>query len=231
MVITLIIENAFGIKQVLGGGVGVALMQGIKRGLFSNEAGLGSAPNAAATANVSHPVKQGYIQALGVFTDTIIICSCTAFIILFSDLHTSGLNGIHLTQAALTSEIGNYGGLFVTIAILFFAFTSILGNYYYGEANILFFTKNPIVMFLYRAATGVMVLLGSMLSLGFVWNLADLFMAVMGIINLIAILFLGKYAIKALKDYNAQRKSGIKSPVFRADSIPEIEDKIECWKD
>ena len=231
-VITLIVENAFGVKQVLGGGVGVALMQGIKRGLFSNEAGLGSAPNAAATANVSHPVKQGFIQALGVFTDTIIICSCTAFIILFSDLHSgSGLNGIHLTQAALTSEIGSYGGLFVTIAILFFAFTSILGNYYYGEANILFFTKNPIIMFLYRVSVGVMVLLGSVLSLGFVWNLADLFMAIMGIINLIAILMLGKYAIKALKDYNMQKKAGIKSPVFRADSIPEIKDKIECWKD
>lgn len=231
-VISLIIENAFGINQAIGGAVGMALMQGIKRGLFSNEAGLGSAPNAAATANVSHPVKQGYIQALGVFTDTLIICSCTAFIILFSDLHVdSGLNGIQLTQAALSSEIGSYGGLFITIAILFFAFTSILGNYYYGEANILFFTKNPVVMLIYRLASAAMVFWGSILSLGFVWNLADLFMAIMGIINLIAILMLGKIAIKALKDYSRQRKEGIKSPVFHASSIPEIEDKIECWKD
>ena len=213
-VIEMIIGSAFGWEQAVGGSIGVALMQGIRRGLYSNEAGLGSAPNAAATAHVTHPVKQGYIQALGVFTDTIIICSCTAFIILFSDIHaTTDLNGIQLTQAALSSEIGSFGGIFISIAILFFAFTSILGNYYYGEANILFFTKKKWVMFAYRIFVGFMVFGGSLVSLNIVWNLADVFMAIMGIVNLIAILILGKYAIKALKDYNAQKKAGIKSPI------------------
>ena len=229
-VIELIVGNAFGWHQVVGGGIGMALMQGIRRGLFSNEAGLGSAPNAAATANVSHPVKQGFIQALGVFTDTLIICSCTAFIILFADAeNVAGLNGIKLTQAALSSEIGPLGGTFVSIAILFFAFTSILGNYYYGEANILFFTKKKWVMTGYRLWVGAMVFAGSLLSLHMVWNLADISMAIMGIINLIAILLLGKYAVKALHDYAAQKKAGIKSPVFKASSIPEIADKMDCW--
>lgn len=230
-VIELIIGNAFGWHQFVGGGIGVALMQGIRRGLFSNEAGLGSAPNAAATANVSHPVKQGFIQALGVFTDTLIICSCTAFIILFADAESvAGLNGIKLTQAALSSEIGPMGSTFVSIAILFFAFTSILGNYYYGEANILFFTKKRWVLTGYRIWVGFMVMIGSLLSLQMVWNLADIFMAIMGMINLVAILLLGKYAIRALHDYAAQKKAGIKSPVFKASSIPEIEDKMSCWK-
>ncbi len=231
-VIGLIVENAFGFNQVMGGGVGAALMQGIRRGLFSNEAGLGSAPNAAATATVSHPVKQGFIQALGVFTDTLIICTCTAFIILFSDHYaTSGLNGIRLTQAALSSEVGAFGAFFVSIAIFFFAFTSILGNYYYGEANILFFSKNKQLMLAYRVFVGFMVLCGSVLSLNIVWTLADISMAIMGIINLIAILLLGRYALIALRDYRAQRKAGIKSPVFNASILPDhIADRIEYWK-
>lgn len=141
-VISLIVGNAFGWHQALGGGMGAALMQGIKRGLFSNEAGMGSAPNAAATAHVTHPAKQGFIQALGVFTDTLLICSCTAFIILFSkDSVDSSLDGIQLTQAALTNEVGGIGTVYVAIATLFFAYSSILGNYYYGEANIRFFTS------------------------------------------------------------------------------------------
>lgn len=230
-VIDLIVGNAFGWHQAVGGGVGAALMQGIRRGLFSNEAGLGSAPNAAATASVSHPVKQGFIQALGVFTDTLIICTCTAFIILFADMHQGGLNGIQLTQAALTNEIGPLGGMFVTIAIFFFAFTSILGNYYYGEANILFFTRRKWVITCYRFLVGGMVMAGALLSLPMVWNLADVSMAIMGMVNLVAILLLGKYALKALQDYSGQRKAGIKSPVFKASSIPEIADKMECWKD
>ncbi len=230
-VLELIVENAFGFRQAIGGGVGVALMQGIRRGLFSNEAGLGSAPNAAATATVSHPVKQGFIQALGVFTDTLIICSCTAFIILFSHTPESGLSGIHLTQAALTSEIGPLGGIFVTIAILFFAFTSILGNYYYGEANILFFTQKRWVVTAYRIFVGIMVFGGSLMSMQLVWNLADISMAIMGIVNLIAIVLLGKYAIRALSDYTAQRRAGIKNPVFKASTLPEIEHELDCWKD
>ncbi|MGL4331788.1 MAG: alanine/glycine:cation symporter family protein [Bacteroidales bacterium] len=231
-VIKLIISSAFGWEQAVGGGVGVALMQGIRRGLFSNEAGMGSAPNAAATADISHPVKQGLIQSLGVFTDTLIICSCTAFIILFSNAHAEpGLDGIVLTQAALTNEIGPMGGLFVSIAIFFFAFSSIIGNYYYGETNIQFISKRPSWLLAYRLIVAGMVMAGSLLSLKTVWNLADLSMGLMALINLIAILLLGKYVYKALQDYNEQRKAGIDSPVFKASSIPEIEDKLPCWKD
>lgn len=139
-VIETILSNAFGWEQAIGGSVGAALMQGIKRGLFSNEAGMGSAPNVAATAHVSHPVKQGLIQALGVFTDTLIICTCTAFIILFSGAPLDGsINGVQLTQQALSNEVGSIGSTFVALAILLFAFSSIIGNYYYGEANISFY--------------------------------------------------------------------------------------------
>ena len=140
-VLGLILSEAFGWGPVLGGAAGAALMQGIKRGLFSNEAGMGSAPNVAATAHVSHPVKQGLIQTLGVFTDTLLICTCTAFIILFGGVPDASLNGIQLTQAALVSEIGPVGGLFVAVAIFLFAFSSIIGNYYYGEANVRFITS------------------------------------------------------------------------------------------
>ena len=224
----LIFENAFGVKQAVGGGIGGALLIGIKRGLFSNEAGMGSAPNAAATANVSHPVKQGLIQTLGVFTDTIVICSCTAFIILLSDVDLSGgLTGIQLTQNALSSQIGSFGSIFIAICVLLFAFSSIVGNYYYGEANIEFLTKKKIYLNLYRICVAVMVLFGATVSMDIVWNLADVFMALMAITNLIAIALLGKIAFKALDDYRAQKKSGIKDPVFKASSIPELKNVTE----
>ncbi|MBX7411708.1 alanine:cation symporter family protein [Clostridium chauvoei] len=230
-ILKLIFENAFGVGPLLGGGVGAALMQGIKRGLFSNEAGMGSAPNAAATASVSHPVKQGLIQTLGVFTDTIIICSCTAFIILLSGAPLDGsIKGIQLTQMALTSQLGSWGGIFISICILLFAFSSIVGNYYYGEANISFITDKKIYVQLYRLAVGLMVFFGSLVSMDIVWNLADVFMRLMAIINLIAILLLGKIAFKALKDYNKQKKAGIKDPVFKSSSIPELGDEVEEWK-
>lgn len=224
----LIFENAFGVKQAVGGGIGGALLIGIKRGLFSNEAGMGSAPNAAATANVSHPVKQGLIQTLGVFTDTIVICSCTAFIILLSDVDLSGgLTGIQLTQNALSSQIGSFGSIFIAICVLLFAFSSIVGNYYYGEANIEFLTKKKIYLTLYRICVAIMVLFGATVSMDIVWNLADVFMALMAITNLIAIALLGKIAFKALDDYRAQKKSGIKDPVFKASSIPELKNVTE----
>lgn len=224
----LIFENAFGVKQAVGGGIGGALLIGIKRGLFSNEAGMGSAPNAAATANVSHPVKQGLIQTLGVFTDTIVICSCTAFIILLSDVDLSGgLTGIQLTQNALSSQIASFGSIFIAICVLLFAFSSIVGNYYYGEANIEFLTKKKIYLNLYRICVAVMVLFGATVSMDIVWNLADVFMALMAITNLIAIALLGKIAFKALDDYRAQKKAGIKDPVFKASSIPELKNVTE----
>lgn len=230
-VIKLIFENAFGINQIVGGGIGAALMQGIKRGLFSNEAGMGSAPNAAATATVSHPVKQGFIQTLGVFTDTIIICSCTAFIILLSDAPLDGtVKGIELTQIALNSQVGSWGGIFISICILLFAFSSIVGNYYYGEANIQFITDKKIYLQIYRIAVGAMVFFGSLVSMDIVWNLADVFMGFMAIINLIAIVLLSKIAFKALDDYKKQKRAGIKDPVFDASSIPELSDEEIEWQ-
>ena len=229
-VLETIIGHAFGWKQAMGGGIGIAVMQGIKRGLFSNEAGMGSAPNVAATADVTHPVKQGLIQALGVFTDTLIICTCTAFIILFSGVPLTGeTNGVQLTQMALSSEIGNFGSIYVAIAILFFAYSSIIGNYYYGEANVRYITNNKTVMIVFRILSGGMVMFGALASLDLAWSLADICMGLMTICNLIAITLLGKYAFRLLEDYLQQKRNGIKHPVFTKDKMKDIEEDIECW--
>ena len=226
-----IFEEAFDFKAIFGAFSGSAMMQGIRRGLYSNEAGIGSAPNASAAANVSHPVKQGLIQALSVFTDTIVICSCTAFIILLSDLPLDGtLKGIQLTQAAVGHEIGPFGAQFIAFCILLFAFSSIVGNYSYCETNLFFISRHPAGLQIYRIAVGGMVFFGSVAGLDIVWNLADLFMALMTLINLIALIFLGHLALKALKNYNDQKRRGIKSPVFKASDIPEIEDQLSEWK-
>ena len=228
-VFTLIFKDAFGITQIAGGGIAATLMNGIKRGLFSNEAGEGSAPNVAATASTSHPVKQGLIQALGVFTDTLVVCSCTAFIILFSSVDAQGgLNGIALTQAALEAEVGRFGTIFVAVAILMFAYSSIIGNYFYGAANIHFLTKKKWVLTVYRLLSGgVMVLFGALASLDLVWSLGDLCMALLTACNLYAIVRLGKYAFRLLDDYRAQKKAG-KNPVFHRDKMPELD--LDCWE-
>lgn len=229
-VIAQIVSHAFGWQQVLGGSVGAALMQGIKRGLYSNEAGMGSAPNVAATAHVSHPVKQGLIQTLGVFTDTLLICTCTAFIILFSGAPLDGsVNGVQLTQVALTNEIGNSGSVFVAIALFFFAFSSILGNYYYGEANVRYLSSKRWVMTLYRLLVGGMVMFGALATLDLAWSLADITMGLMALCNLIAITLLGKYAFRLLEDYRSQKRAGIKDPIFSKERLPEVEKDIECW--
>ena len=230
-VFCLIIENAFGFEQIAGGGLGATMMNGIKRGLFSNEAGEGSAPNIAATASTTHPVKQGLIQSLGVFTDTLLVCSCTAFIIIISGLYTSNSeSGILLTQAALESEVGTAGPVFIAIAIFFFAFSSIIGNYYYGETNVRFLTDRPSVIFVLRVITGgVMVIFGALASLDLVWSIGDFFMALITICNLIAIFTLGKYAFRLLDDYRRQKRAGVQSPVFKRETMPEIAKDIECW--
>lgn len=229
-VIELIVSSAFGWNQAFGGMIGAALMNGIKRGLFSNEAGEGSAPNVAATADVSHPVKQGLIQTLGVFTDTLIICTCTAFIILFSGVaFTSDANGIQLTQTALASQIGEPGNIFVAVAIMFFAFSSIIGNYYYGEANVRYLTDSKVVMTVFRLLVCGMVMFGALASLDLAWSLADLCMACMTACNLVAITLLSKYVVRLLKDYKAQKKQGIKDPVFKKESMPDIQSDLECW--
>lgn len=228
-IMILIVKSAFGAEQFMGGTLGAAVMQGIKRGLFSNEAGMGSAPNAAATAHVTHPVKQGLVQTLAVFTDTLVVCSATAFLILVSGTYkTSSADGIALTQEALTSQIGSFGGTFVAICIFLFAFSSLVGNYYYGEANIQFLCpENKAFLNIYRISCLLMIAGGSVAKLNFVWSLADLFMAFMAIINLYAIVRLGGIAKRCLDDYLLQKKQG-KDPVFKAKNIG-LTENVECW--
>ncbi|MFU0789451.1 alanine/glycine:cation symporter family protein [Virgibacillus proomii] len=226
--ISIIFTNAFGIREVAGGGFGAAIMMGIKRGLFSNEAGMGSAPNAAATAEVTHPVKQGLIQALGVFFDTILICSATAFIIITAGGYEgSKADGIQITQNAFAFHIGDWASAFIAIAILLFAYSSILGNYYYGETNITYIRNSKIGLFLYRLAVLAMVAFGAIATFDFVWALADLTMAIMALINLYAIARLFKIANQALQDYRRQRKQG-KDPVFYRDVL-DNQDGITYW--
>lgn len=229
-VFDLVISSAFGWNQAFGGMIGAAMMNGIKRGLFSNEAGEGSAPNVAATADVSHPVKQGLIQVFGVFADTLIICTCTAFIILFSGVAFGvDSNGIQLTQKALTTQIGSAGNIFIAAAILFFAFSSIIGNYYYGEANVRYLTKKKWALVVFRLMTCAMVMFGAIASLDLAWSLADLCMALMTACNLVAITLLSKHVVRLMNDYTAQKKQGIKDPVFKKESMPDIQQDLECW--
>ncbi len=231
-VLGIIVGSAFGFRQAAGGAVGMAILMGFKRGIFSNEAGEGSAPNAAATADISHPVKQGLIQTLGVFTDTLVVCTCTALIILCSGLYDSGANGIELTQAALSHHIGPAGKFIVAICIFFFAFSSVIGNYYYGECNITFLCNgwkhSGKAIFAYRLVLGVLIFVGSLMTIELVWALVDFCMVIMTVCNLIAILLLGRWAIRLLDDYRSQRKAG-RDPVYHSSTIPEISGETECW--
>ncbi|SFZ98041.1 Sodium/alanine symporter family protein [hydrothermal vent metagenome] len=224
-----IFQQAFGMEQAATGAFAFMVMQGIKRGLFSNEAGMGSTPNAGATAEVSHPVKQGYIQTLGVFVDTLIISTATAFIILITNTQNAaeGLNGIQLTQAAMHGTFGEYGGLFVAFIVLLFSFSSIIGNYYYGESNIEYMTESKLALNIFRVLVVFMVAFGAIAKIGLVWNLADVFMGFMALLNMIALLMLKDVAFKLFKDYRKQLKEG-KNPIFHRDSIPELKD-VECW--
>ena len=227
--ISLIFQHAFGIKEIMGGGIGMAMMQGVRRGLFSNEAGMGSVPNAAATANVSHPAKQGLVQSLGVFFDTIVICSATAFIILLGGLYETGeTNGILLTQASMAVHVGSWAPYFIAVAIMFFAFSSIIGNYYYGETNIEFINANKVWKLVYQVLVLGMVFFGAIAKVQVVWDMADLFMGLMAIINLFVILILGKIAFKVLDDFTRQRRAG-RNPVFKAAAIPGLKG-AECWE-
>ncbi len=227
--IGMIFQGAFGFREIAGGTFGGMILVGVKRGLFSNEAGMGSAPNAAATSEVSHPVKQGLIQTLGVFTDTLLICSATAVIILFSGEYVNtDLDGVQLTQLAFETQLGRWAAIFIAIAIFLFAFSSIIGNYYYGETNIEFIKESATGMFIYRLAVLAMVLFGAVAEFGLVWSLADLTMGIMALINLYAIFRLSKVAYAALKDYSRQRKEG-KDPVFYQDHLPGVEG-MEYWR-
>jgi AGCS family alanine or glycine:cation symporter len=228
-VFAMIVENAFGFGQFAGGSLGTIVAMGVKRGLFSNEAGEGSAPNAAATATVSHPVKQGLIQALGVYTDTLVVCSCTAFIILCSGVDYTASNGIQLTQNAMTAEIGSFGNPFVAITIWMFAFSTIITNCYYGETNLLYFTQNKVALYGYRAMSCGFVMFGSLMSLELTWSIIDLCMALITICNLSAIVILYPKVHRLTKDYVMQRKLH-QDPVFRKSSMPEIADELEGWE-
>jgi AGCS family alanine or glycine:cation symporter len=228
MVFEMIIENAFGVGQFAGGALGTIVIMGVKRGLFSNEAGEGSAPNAAATASVTHPVKQGLIQALGVYTDTLLVCTCTAFIILCSGVDFTASNGIQLTQNAMEAEIGAIGNPFIAITIWLFAFSTIIANCYYGETNLVYFTHNRYALLFYRLSACACVMLGAVMSLELTWSLIDLCMALITICNLTAIILLYPKVHYLTRDYISQRKAQ-RDPVFHKSQMPEIADKIEGW--
>ena len=228
-----IFEAAFDWQAIFGGFTGSVIMLGIKRGLYSNEAGMGSAPNAAASASVSHPVKQGLVQSLSVYIDTILICSCSAvmvclFLVKDPDAVT-GLNGIPLVQAAVQNSVGVIGIHFITFAIFAFAYSSLIGNYFYAESNFKFITKNTNALVAFRVFCLLAILYGAMNSFDLAWNLADIFMGLMAIMNLIVIVILGKWALAALKDYEKQKKEG-KDPVFLSSSIEGLP-ACECWKE
>lgn len=229
-VFVLIIKSAFGLEEAFAGMIGAAIMNGVKRGLFSNEAGMGSAPNAAATASVSHPVKQGLIQALGVFIDTLVVCTATAAIVLLGDAYLqSDATSVNLTQASLVGNLGEWAGIFLAIIVFMFAFSTVIGNYYYGESNIRFIKESKIGLLVFRIVAILFVLFGSIAKVQVVWDLADLSMGIMALINLTAILLLWKVAKPVIDDYVKQRKQG-KDPVFYKKNIPNMGD-VECWED
>ena len=225
-----IFTQAWGFNEVVGAAFGYIVLTGVKRGMFSNEAGLGSAPNAGASAAVTHPVKQGLVQTLGVYFDTFLVCSITAFIILVSvpDLSTA-TRGIGLTQGALVSTLGEWSNIALSIIIFLLAFSSILGNYYYGESNIEFITTRRWALTSYRVLVVIAVLTGSVAGADLIWNFADGVMGLMALTNLIAIGLLSGVAFKLLRDYTAQRRNG-RDPVFTRDLLPDVTG-IECWED
>ncbi len=227
-----IFAGAFDFQAIFGGFTGSAMMYGIKRGLFSNEAGVGSAPNAAASADVSHPVKQGLVQMLSVFIDTLLICSATAFMLLCSGVAPEeSLQGAPYVQQALSAQFGTVGPIFITVAMVLFAFTTLIGNLYYVD-NCLNYIVGKIpareFMVLFRVDAMILIFIGAGMEINMVWNLADVLMGVMALINLPVIVILSRPALAALKDYVAQRKAG-KNPVFHAADIG-LQGKTECWE-
>lgn len=228
-----IFSEAFNFRAIFGGFGGSCVMYGIKRGLFSNEAGVGSAPNASAAADVSHPAKQGLVQVLSVFIDTLLVCSATAFMCLCSGIEpTKALEGAPYVQASMSASLGGFGPVFITVAMVLFAFTTILGNLFYvDKAFNHVFGKAPAKKFkiAYYIVASALVLVGAGLSAGFLWNLADLMMGLMTIINMPVIIILGRYAFRALKDYRRRRKSGSDTP-FLASDIG-IKQKLDYWQD
>ena len=225
--LTLVVRSAFGLEQAVGGGLGFTMQQaltnGVRRGLFSNEAGMGSAPNAAATADPQppHPASQGYVQMLGVFIDTIVICTCTASIILVSGQFdpTSSVTGVQLTQQALSSQVGAWGSPFISVAVFLFAFTSIVANYSYAETNLLFLKQSRTVLQGFRVAVLGVVMFGAVADLPLVWALADVSMSLMAILNIVAIVLLSRMAVAVARDFNTQLDGG-RRPTFDPANVP-----------
>lgn len=226
-----IFSEAFNFEAIFGGFSGSCVMYGIKRGLFSNEAGVGSAPNASASAEVNHPVKQGLVQVLSVFIDTILICSATAFMCMSSGVEPSAeLSGAPYVQAALSTTLGTFGPIFITIAMILFAFTTLIGNLFYVDKCIFhIFGKMPSKAFMcvYYIVASAIIFIGAGLSADLLWGIADVTMGAMTVINMPVILYLGKYAYRALKDYEKQRKDGVE-PVFKAKNI-DLPHKTDYW--
>lgn len=231
-VITLIVQGAFGLDEAIGGGIGAAIMMGARRGLFSNEAGLGSAPNVAAVAWVPHPVNQGIVQSFSVFIDTVIICSATAFIILMSDVYTLGVeDGVVMTQAALGEHVGGWGRSFVSLALMLFAFSSILYNYYLAENSLNWFSEENRTLFNgFRTLIVALILWGSVQDLTTVFAFADLTMALVALANLAALALLLPVGLRVLRDYDEQSRAG-KIPVFDPDRFPDLDIDRAAWRD
>ncbi len=228
-VLALIFKSAFNFRAIFGGFTGSCMVYGIKRGLFSNEAGMGSAPNASASAEVSHPAKQGLAQIISVYIDTLLICSTTVFIILLTGQYQSGeYDGIPLIQQSVSAQFGPFAIHLITAAVCMFAFTSIIGNYFYAESNVRFISKSPVVMNVFRVLAAVMVFLGAQNNMSVAWSLADITMGLEAIVNIIAILLLSGIALRALEDYEKQKKDG-KDPVFHESNIGLS--NTDVWKD
>jgi len=227
-----IVKSAFGLDQAFGGLIGSAIVMGVKRGVFANEAGLGSAPNVAAVASVEHPVAQGVVQAFSVFLDTFVICTCTALLILLSGFYTPGFegDGIALTQNSLAAVVGDWGRMFISVALALFVFTSILYNYYLGESNLRFLIgENRKALMGYRALVLVLIFWGAIENLGTVFAFADITMTMLAFVNLIALFLLFKVGMRILRDYDDQRAAGIKTPVFDSAKFPDLDLDRQAW--
>lgn len=230
-VIAAIFKGAFDFPAIFGGFAGSAIMQGIKRGLFSNEAGVGSAPNAAASAGVSHPVKQGLVQMLSVYIDTILICSATGFMLLCSGTEpTEAMKGMPYVQEAVAGSLGGFGTVFITIALFLFAFTTLIGNFYYAEMGLRYIcdkTPAKALLTVFRIVAVVIVCVGATMDFSVVWDTADVLMGLMALINIPVIIILSKPALHCLQDYLKQKKEG-KNPVFKAKDIG-LTTKTDFW--
>lgn len=227
-----IFTEAFDLRAIFGGFGGSCIMYGVKRGLFSNEAGVGSAPNASASAEVSHPIKQGLVQVLSVFIDTLLVCSATAFMCMCSGIEPSAeISGAAYVQQSLRATLGGVGPIFITISMILFAFTTLLGNLYYVDQSIFFMMKRKpgkVFMGVYYVLASLVIFVGAGLSADLLWNIADITMGAMALINIPVIVILGRYAFRALRDYEKQVKEG-KDPVFRAADIGLSHD-VDAWK-